>query len=118
VRLQHPQKKTARDWDGIFPKVSTLPPATIHRDMKIKTLNFDKRFRSAGKPKVPNKAANKSSRSRAKTEALHDRYSRAIATSMLNDKFSKQCRDRHESRKAYREAKRQARLAHPRYVLD
>jgi|11BtaG_2_1085332.scaffolds.fasta_scaffold03606_2 hypothetical protein len=87
--------------------------------MKIlDTIMYDKRRRSAGVPKVPNKAANKSSRSRAKTDALHDRYSRQIATSMLNERFAQKCHDRHEARKAYREAKRQAKLAHPRYVLD
>ena len=79
---------------------------------------YDKRYRSAGKPKVPNKAANKSSRARAKTDAMHDRLSRDIAVSMAHDLFVKQCRDRHEQRKAIREAKRQARLAHPRYVLS
>lgn len=79
---------------------------------------YDKRYRSAGKPKVPNKAANKSSRARAKTDAIHDRLSRDIATSMLHERFAKQCRDRQELRKAYREAKRQAKIAHPRYVLQ
>lgn len=79
---------------------------------------YDKRFRSAGKPKVPNKAANKSSRARAKTDAIHDKLSRDIAASMLHDQFVKQCRDRAEARKAYREAKRQARIAHPRYILQ
>ena len=79
---------------------------------------YDKRYRSAGKPKVPNKAANKSSRARAKTDAMHDKLSRDIAASMAHDVFVKQCRDEYERRKAKREAKRQSRRAHPRYVLS
>lgn len=102
-----------------FPKVHKLSTPQSSELMKyLDTILFDKRRRSAGVPKVPNKAANKSSRARAKTDAMIDRYSRDIATSMLNERFAQKCHDRHEARKAYREAKRQAKLAHPRYVLD
>ena len=102
-----------------FPKVhDRSTPQPLEAMKFLDTIMYDKRRRSAGVPKVPNKAANKSSRARAKTDAMLDRYSREIATSMLNDRFAKQCHDRHEARKAYREAKRQAKLAHPRYVLD
>lgn len=100
--------------------------------MKIIDTRYDKRFRSAGKPKCPNKAANKSSRSRAKTDAYETYLSIRIAASMQAERnirkdelqpridVSKVKAERmlnRELKKIYGKAWRDAKAAHPMYQL-
>jgi len=100
--------------------------------MKIKDTRYERRARSAGKPKSPNKAANKSSRARSKTDAYMTYLSVRIASSMQAERaLQKQGlsptidpaqvkADRELNRqlkKIYGKSWRQAKAAHPQYHL-
>jgi len=100
--------------------------------MRVIDTRYDKRLHSAGTPKCPNKAANKSSRSRAKTDAYMNYLSVRIAVSMQAERDMRKDNiqpvfdsrkvkaDRELNRqlkKIYGKAWRDVKAAHPKYQL-